>query len=186
MSLENTMEFWDDVKSIRGAELRLRNFQLDDNAKKTHNDYIKDCVLNLKNKYSGRLEKLEERLLLNVIQHFSYLNKVVDKELYQKWADNIEVTADQLQILDATIVELDISVRLMNAIKSHFSGRNISQNAKQKLEPIYLGDLVQVAENDLCKTQGIGKGSIQELKEEMAKYGLTLGMKINYTRPENR
>jgi|GEM_PF-2114354 len=43
----------------------------------------------------------------------------------------------------------------------------------------YLGDLIQRTEGELLKIPNLGKKSLTEIKEELARRGLILGMKLN-------
>jgi len=50
----------------------------------------------------------------------------------------------------------------------------------------YLGELVQSKEKNLLGIRNFGEKSLKEVKEIVSKAGYTLGMDINYVRPENR
>jgi DNA-directed RNA polymerase subunit alpha len=61
------------------------------------------------------------------------------------------------------VEELELSVRSSNCL------RNI--NVKT------IGDLSRLTEEEISKTKNFGKKSLQEIKEKLQEYGLTLGMK---------
>ena len=69
------------------------------------------------------------------------------------------------------IDELELSVRSMNCLKND----NI----------VYIGDLVRRSENDMLKTPNFGRKSLNEIKEILTKFGLTLGMNIPGWPPES-
>jgi len=69
------------------------------------------------------------------------------------------------------IDELELSVRSMNCLKND----NI----------VYIGDLVQRTESDMLKTPNFGRKSLDEIKEVLSTYGLSLGMTIPGWPPES-
>ncbi|MEW6620791.1 MAG: DNA-directed RNA polymerase subunit alpha [bacterium] len=66
-------------------------------------------------------------------------------------------------ILKMNIEELELSVRSSNCLKA----------ANIKI----LGELVKKTENDMLKTRNFGKKSLTEIKNKLATYGVSLGMK---------
>jgi DNA-directed RNA polymerase subunit alpha len=66
------------------------------------------------------------------------------------------------QILDTPVEELELSVRSSNCLK----------NANIKT----IGDLTRKTEDEIAKTRNFGKKSLQEIKERLAEWGLSLGM----------
>jgi len=40
-----------------------------------------------------------------------------------------------------------------------------------------IGDLARLSEDEISKTKNFGKKSLQEIKDKLGEYGLTLGMK---------
>ncbi|CUT17376.1 MULTISPECIES: DNA-directed RNA polymerase subunit alpha [Candidatus Ichthyocystis] len=60
--------------------------------------------------------------------------------------------------------DLELTVRSANCLKAE----NI----------YYIGDLVQRSENELLRTPNLGRKSLMEIKEVLADYGLSLGMKV--------
>jgi DNA-directed RNA polymerase subunit alpha len=65
-------------------------------------------------------------------------------------------------ILDTPVEELELSVRSSNCLK----------NANIKS----IGDLTRRTEDDIAKTRNFGKKSLQEIKEKLQEWGLSLGM----------
>lgn len=65
-------------------------------------------------------------------------------------------------ILDTPVDELELSVRSSNCLK----------NANIKS----IGDLTRRTEDDIAKTRNFGKKSLQEIKEKLSEWNLTLGM----------
>ena len=65
-------------------------------------------------------------------------------------------------ILDTPVQELELSVRSSNCLK----------NANIKS----IGDLTRRTEDDIAKTRNFGKKSLQEIKEKLEEWGLSLGM----------
>ncbi|WP_092403038.1 MULTISPECIES: DNA-directed RNA polymerase subunit alpha [Candidatus Ichthyocystis] len=61
--------------------------------------------------------------------------------------------------------DLELTVRSANCLKAE----NI----------YYIGDLVQRSENELLRTPNLGRKSLMEIKEVLADYGLSLGVKID-------
>jgi DNA-directed RNA polymerase subunit alpha len=68
-----------------------------------------------------------------------------------------------MQVLETPVEELELSVRSSNCL------RNIDIRT--------IGDLAQRTEEEISKTKNFGKKSLQEIKDKLAEYGLTLGMK---------
>ncbi|MGQ9630339.1 MAG: DNA-directed RNA polymerase subunit alpha [bacterium] len=76
------------------------------------------------------------------------------------------------EILDKPISDLELSVRPANCLR----------NADIKT----IGELVKMTEADMLKTRNFGKKSLQEIKDVLAQFNLTLGMDIEYPRPDRR
>ena len=66
--------------------------------------------------------------------------------------------------LGKSVEELELSVRANNCLRN----ANITT----------IGELVQRTEAELMKTKNFGKKSLQEIKDELARIGLTLGMRL--------
>ena len=66
--------------------------------------------------------------------------------------------------LDKSVEELELSVRANNCLRN----ANITT----------IGELVQRTEAELMKTKNFGKKSLQEIKDELARIGLSLGMRL--------
>jgi DNA-directed RNA polymerase subunit alpha len=67
-------------------------------------------------------------------------------------------------MLTRSVEELELSVRANNCLRN----ANITT----------IGELVQRTEAELMKTKNFGKKSLQEIKDELARIGLSLGMRI--------
>ena len=67
--------------------------------------------------------------------------------------------------------DLELTVRSANCLKAE----NV----------YYIGDLIQRSENELLKTPNLGKKSLTEIKDILATYGLSLGMKLDNWPPSN-
>ena len=67
-------------------------------------------------------------------------------------------------LLGKSVEELELSVRANNCLRN----ANITT----------IGELVQKTEAELMKTKNFGKKSLQEIKDELARIGLSLGMRI--------
>ncbi|MDR1486501.1 MAG: DNA-directed RNA polymerase subunit alpha [Deltaproteobacteria bacterium] len=70
-----------------------------------------------------------------------------------------------------SVDELELSVRSANCLKN--------------ADIYYIGELVQKTENEMLKTKNFGRKSLNEIKEVLTGYGLSLGMKVDgFIRPE--
>jgi DNA-directed RNA polymerase subunit alpha len=67
--------------------------------------------------------------------------------------------------------DLELTVRSANCLKAE----NI----------YYIGDLIQRTEVELLKTPNLGKKSLTEIKDVLASYGLSLGMRLENWPPPN-
>jgi len=79
----------------------------------------------------------------------------------------VEVNSNEY--LDRSVGELELSVRSANCL----------QNANIR----YIGELVQKTEADMLKTKNFGRKSLREIKDILAKMGLTLGMSVDNWEP---
>ena len=69
------------------------------------------------------------------------------------------------QLLKSKLVDMDLSVRALNCLKS--------------AEVETLGDLVKYNKNDLLKFRNFGRKSLTELDELLANLNLSFGMDIS-------
>lgn len=97
------------------------------------------------------------RILLDQLSVFVDLKGKRDEPLPQPLVD---IDPKLLQPVD----DLELTVRSANCLKAE----NV----------YYIGDLVQRTEAELLKTPNLGKKSLTEIKEVLAKFGLHLGMKV--------
>jgi len=74
-------------------------------------------------------------------------------------------------VLIQPVDDLELTVRSANCLKAE--------------SIYYIGDLVQRTESELLKTPNLGKKSLTEIKDVLAKYKLALGMKIDNWPPPN-
>ena len=72
-------------------------------------------------------------------------------------------------VLMQPVDDLELTVRSANCLKAE--------------SIYYIGDLVQRTESELLKTPNLGKKSLTEIKDVLAKYKLSLGMKIEHWPP---
>lgn len=79
---------------------------------------------------------------------------------YEPKRSKAEVDPTLLRSVD----DLELTVRSANCLKAE----NI----------FYIGDLIQKTENELLKTPNLGKKSLTEIKDVLAKAGLSLGMRL--------
>ena len=99
------------------------------------------------------------KILKDYLIHFINFNEEFEDE-----EGEVNEEEERLkQILNTPVEELELSVRSSNCL------RNI--NVKT------IGDLAGLSEEEISKTKNFGKKSLQEIKDKLAEYGLTLGMK---------
>ena len=94
-------------------------------------------------------------------EHFAVFINFNDKDVIGI-DENDEGDESIKQILDMTVEELELSVRSSNCLK----------NANIRT----VGELTKKTEDDIAKTRNFGKKSLQEIKEKLQSWGLTLGM----------
>ena len=78
--------------------------------------------------------------------------------------DDTRHVADIDPVLLRPVDDLELTVRSANCLKAE--------------SIYYIGDLIQRTEVELLKTPNLGKKSLTEIKDVLASYGLTLGMKL--------
>ncbi len=83
------------------------------------------------------------------------------EELGSKQVHTVEIDPILLRPVD----ELELTVRSLNCLKAE----NI----------FHIGDLIQKSETELLKTPNLGKKSLMEIKDVLARHGLSLGMKLD-------
>ncbi len=85
--------------------------------------------------------------------------------------DDIDEEAERIKkLLDTPVEELELSVRSSNCLKN----ANIRS----------IGDLTSRTEEDIAKTRNFGKKSLQEIKERLHEWNLSLGM-TDYSQLKN-
>ena len=75
-----------------------------------------------------------------------------------------------MNILDKQIEELELNIRVINALKIH------------QPEIKTIGDLVLMSEGELLRTPGFGRKSLKEVKEVLSLIDLRLDMEIDLER----
>ena len=99
------------------------------------------------------------KILKDYLMHFINFNEEFEDE-----EESVDEELEKLKtILNTPVEELELSVRSSNCL------RNI--NVKT------IGDLAILTEEEISKTKNFGKKSLQEIKEKLAEFGLSLGMK---------
>lgn len=93
--------------------------------------------------------------------HFSiFIN--FDESLIDS-GDEVDEEEEQLKkVLNTSVEELELTVRSSNCLK----------NANIKT----IGDLIRKSEEEIAKTRNFGKKSLQEIKDKLNEWNLTLGM----------
>jgi DNA-directed RNA polymerase subunit alpha len=99
------------------------------------------------------------KILKDYLLHFVNFN-----EEYEDEEEEYDEELERLRVvLETPVEELELSVRSSNCL------RNISIKT--------IGDLAQRSEEEISRTKNFGKKSLQEIKDKLSEYGLTLGMK---------
>lgn len=106
----------------------------------------------------------ENFYLKNEIKQLTiYINKNLPK---QSQLQNIDSESSVNKLLSTPIVELDLSVRALNCLKS---------TSKYNIES--LGDIAALTKNELLNFRNFGKKTLTELSELLRSYGLTFSYK---------
>ena len=104
-----------------------------------------------------------------LIQHFAlFSDEKIALDTPEQTEESDVVDEDSMlmrQILQSKLVDMDLSVRALNCLKS------------AELET--LGDLVAIHKSDLLKFRNFGKKSLAELEELVKSFGLEFGMNIS-------
>lgn len=112
-------------------------------------------------------EALKEasRILIYHFQLFSEDKITIDTETPEESEEFDEDALKMRQLLKSKLVDMDLSVRALNCLKS--------------AEVETLGDLVKYNKNDLLKFRNFGRKSLTELDELLANLNLSFGMDIS-------
>jgi len=78
------------------------------------------------------------------------------------------------EILMRSIEDLELSNRAINCLKTGKFKDGSKVNVKT------IGDLVQLSEKDILNIENLGKKSLEELKNALEKWGLSLGMDVSW------
>jgi len=109
--------------------------------------------------------RVEQRTDLDRLVIELETNGTIDAEEAEAAAAEAEIDPILLRPID----DLELTVRAANCLKAE----NI----------YYVGDLVQRTEVELLKTPNLGKKSLTEIKEVLARHGLSLGMRLEHWPP---
>ncbi len=103
------------------------------------------------------------------------LSVFIDLEGEARPEEEVQGSADIDPVLLRPVDDLELTVRSANCLKAE--------------SIYYIGDLIQRTEVELLKTPNLGKKSLTEIKDVLASYELTLGMRLENWPPaglENR
>ncbi len=83
-----------------------------------------------------------------------------------------EPKVDLTEILNRSLEELEISSRSLNCLR----------NAGLK----YVGDVVTRSEPEMLRIKNFGRKSLEEIKERLSEWGLSLGMDVDWNPPQEK
>jgi len=108
------------------------------------------------------------KILKKQLQVFVGLHTVIGSEDVDEKEEGETVSEKENlnDILLRHVEDLELSVRSANCLKN--AGINL------------IGELVQKSEAEMLKTKNFGRKSLSEIKEILAEYGLTFGMKLEF------
>ncbi len=96
-------------------------------------------------------------------EHFQYFINFEETETTSEKEEGLSPEERKLKdVLETPVDELELSIRSNNCLKN----ANIHT----------LGDLVQRTEDQMLETRNFGQKSLEEIREKLAEYGLSLGM----------
>lgn len=96
-------------------------------------------------------------------EHFQYFINFEETELEEEDEEGLSPEEEKLkEVLQTPVDELELSIRSNNCLK------NADINT--------LGDLVQRTEEQMLETRNFGQKSLEEIREKLAEFGLSLGM----------
>lgn len=114
---------------------------------------------------NGTITPLEALSDASMILREHYLVFVrQDEDLQEVESSSATIAAETNSWLIKPVEELELSVRANNCLRN----ANIAT----------IGDLVVRTESELMKTKNFGKKSLQEIKDELNRIGLSLGMRL--------
>ena len=108
------------------------------------------------------------KILKKQLQVFVSLHTIIGSEEAEE-EEVGEVVSEKENLNDILlrhVEDLELSVRSANCLKN--AGINL------------IGELVQKSEAEMLKTKNFGRKSLSEIKEILAEYGLTFGMKLEF------
>ena len=147
---------------IETEKARISKFLMSDSVSK-----LKKGAFRVRKNILGAFAALKEAAKI-LIQHFMmFSDEKITLETPQE--DTPEEFDEEVlhmrQLLKSKLVDLDLSVRALNCLKS--------------AEVETLGELVVFNKNDLLKFRNFGKKSLSELDDLLEKYNLSFGMDIS-------
>lgn len=96
-------------------------------------------------------------------EHFQYFINFEETDMEDEEEEGLSPEEEKLKdVLETPVDELELSIRSNNCLKN----ANINT----------LGDLVQRTEDQMLETRNFGQKSLEEIREKLAEYGLSLGM----------
>lgn len=147
---------------IRNVKYYVENFRVE---QKT--DYEK-LIFEIKTDGSIHPKEALKEAAKILIHHFMlFSDERITLDLPSKSSEEEfdEASLHMRQLLKSKLVEMDLSVRALNCLKS--------------ADVETLGELVQFQKSDLLKFRNFGKKSLTELEELVENKGLTFGMNIS-------
>lgn len=147
---------------IKHVKYTVENYRIE---RKT--DYEK---LNIEITTDGSItpkEALEEsaKILIHHFMLFADEKMVFEEDMHHTAPVTDEKDAQLRQLLKTKLVDMDLSVRALNCLKS--------------ADVETLGELVSFNKNDLLKFRNFGKKSLAELEELLTSKGLQFGMNVS-------
>ncbi len=97
-------------------------------------------------------------------EHFLIFARQDEQAVETEGGSSLLSSENVNNMLNKSVEELELSVRANNCLRN----ANITT----------IGELVQKTEAELMKTKNFGKKSLQEIKDELTRLGLSLGMRI--------
>ena len=147
---------------IRNVKYQVENFRVEQ--KTDYEKLVLEVTTDGSTKPKDALKEAS-RILIYHLQLFSDDKITVDTEATEESEEFDEEALKMRQLLKSKLVDMDLSVRALNCLKS--------------AEVETLGDLVKYNKNDLLKFRNFGRKSLTELDELLANLNLSFGMDIS-------
>lgn len=154
--LEAVQKIYTELGELRGLEARLSEVTIHDEK--------------LKAEFTGFMR---EKIIVGI------------KGIFLKYGTEIQNTPEQAYINHLLDYYGCTGLGMLNNYIKDLTELTIrSRNTLLSDNIEYVGELVQKTDNDLLKLPNMGRKSFNEIREVLASYGLTLGMKVDYKKPE--